>query len=200
MKTSLQILFCLLLVFGAQAQTATYRHSIGVGFERVGLDLPDAVGERYLLRYARHLRNDRIALIGNLGYMSVANRVYLPGTTDYYVKGQRRQRVTTDITAAFDFVRHPRHAFRLGAGPSLWYRREELSNGIHYTVHSDGSVTDVRADWRSEKAFDVGFNVLIEYEYALTDQFLLSGKVKFVDLSKAGQSSIYGGGIGYRLR
>ncbi len=201
MKTYLLLLVCLLLAFGVQAQLPTYRHTVSVGFERVGLDGPDAIGNRYLVRYARHLRNDRIALMANLGYMSVLNRVDLPGAANYYVEGKRRQRVTTDLTAAFDFIRHPRHAFRLGAGPSLWYRQEELSNGIHYTLLSDGSVTNVRADWRPEKGFDFGFNVLIEYEYALTDHLLLSGKVKFVDLGDGGgQSSIYGGGIGYRLR
>lgn len=202
MKIDLPLLGCLLLAFGAQAQgqPAAYRHAFGVGFERVGLDAPDAVGNRYLLRYARHLRHDRIVVAANLGYMSVRNRVYLPGAADYYVEGKRRQRVTTDLTAAFDFIRHPRHALRLGAGPSLWYRQEELSDGIHYTSYADGSVSNVRAAWRSEKAFNVGLNVLLEYEYAFTDHLLLSGQVKFIDLGKGGQSSIYGGGFGYRLR
>jgi hypothetical protein len=201
MKIGLPLLGCLLLAFGAQAQgqPAAYRHAFGVGFERVGLDAPDAVGNRYLLRYARYLHHDRLVVAANLGYLRVRNRVYLPGAADYYVEGKRRQRVTTDLTVAFDFIRHPRHAFRLGAGPSLWYRQEELSDGIHYTSYADGSVGNVRATWRSEKAVDVGLNVLLEYEYAFTDHLLVSGHVKFVDLGKGGQSSIYGGSLGYRL-
>jgi hypothetical protein len=201
MKTGLPLLGCLLLAFGAQAQgqPAAYRHAFGVGLERVGLDAPDAVGNRYLLRYARHLHHDRLVVAANLGYLSVRNRVYLPGAAAYYVEGKRRQRVTTDFTAAFDFIRQPRHALRLGAGPSLWYRQEELSDGIHYTSYADGSVANVRATWRSEKAVAVGLNLLLEYEYALTDHLLLSGNVKFVDLGKGGQSASYGGGLGYRL-
>jgi hypothetical protein len=201
MKLGLFLLGCLLLALGAQAQgqLAPYRYAFGVGLERVGMDAPDAVGNRYLLRYARYLHHDRLVVAANVGYMGVRNRVYLPGAADYYVEGKRRQRVTTDLTVAFDFMRHPRHALRLGAGPSLWYRQEELANSIYYALRADGSVTDVRAAWRAEKAFALGINALLEYEYALTDQFLVSGQVKFVDLGKGGQSAIYGGGLGYRL-
>ena len=58
----------------------------------------------------------------------------------------------------------------------------------------------MQVNWRQEREVKFGFNVLVEYKYALTDQLLLSGKVKFVDPNKAGQSAIYGAGIGYRLQ
>lgn len=191
----------LLATSNAQAQAPTsYKHSVGVGFERVGLDGPDDIGNRYLVRYARHLRNDRVAVMVNLGYMSVLNSVNLPGT-NYYVEGKRRQRVTTDVTAAFDFIKHPRHAFRVGAGPSLWYREDEGFGGGKYTVNLlTGEVTNVQVKWQPVvKEINFGYNVLVEYEYALTDQLLVSGKLKFFDSRKAGQSTIYGVGLGYRL-
>lgn len=201
MKTSLSLLFCLLLCFKTYAQTPAYRHSLGVGFERVGLDAPDAIGNRSLLNYSRHFRNDRLIVGANLGYLNVLNKRFLPNTNDYYVYGKRRERISADVTLAFDFLKHPRHALRLGAGPSLWYRQDQLIDDARYTVNlTTGEVTNVQVKWRQEKEFNFGFNVLIEYEYALTDQLLISGKVKFVDLNKAGQSSIYGAGIGYRLQ
>ncbi|WP_092678974.1 hypothetical protein [Hymenobacter arizonensis] len=200
MKTTLSLLFGLLLGFGAHAQTPTHRHSLGIGFERVGLDAPDAIGNRGLLNYSRHFRNDRLVVGANLGYLNVLNKRYLANTNHYYVYGKRRERISADVTLAFDFLKHARHALRLGAGPSLWYRQDELLDGGRYTVNvATGEVTDVQLKWRQEEALNYGFNVLVEYEYALTAQLLLSGKVKFVDLNKAGQSAIYGVGIGYRL-
>ena len=186
----------------AQAQTAptTYRHSIGVGFERVGLDAPDAIGNRGLLNYSRHFRNDRLVLGANLGYLNALNAKYLPGTNDYYVYGKRRERISADLTLAFDFLKHARHALRLGAGPSLWYRQDELFDGGRYTVNfTTGEITNVQVRWRQEKEVNFGYNVLVEYEYAFTEQLLVSGKLKFFDSRTAGQSSIYGVGVGYRL-
>lgn len=200
MKTVLFLLLCLAMASAVQAQDTGYRHSLGVGFERVGLDAPDATGNRYLIRYARHLRNDRIVLAANLGYVNALNRRYLPLTNNVYVTGKRRERFTVDMTASFDLIRHSRHALRLGAGPSLWYRQDELMGPSRYTVLADGSVTNMQINWFTEKEANFGFNVLAEYEFAITEKVVVSGNIKFVDLGKMGQISIYGGGIGYRLR
>jgi hypothetical protein len=192
----------LLLVANAHAQTPdypVYRQSVGVGFERVGLDGPDDIGNRYVLGYARHLLKDRVSIGATMGYMSVLNERFIDG--DVYVYGKRRKRVTADLTASFDFVRNPRHAFRIGAGPSLWYRRDEPLGGVNYTISSGGKVTLTRVEWQPlVKEYNYGFNVLVEYEYALTERLLASVKLKFASLERAGPSSIYGVGLGYRLR
>jgi len=187
------------LSFNAKAQNPTYKHSVGVGLEHVGLDAPDGGGNRYLIRYTRHLHNDRFLLAGNAGYVKALNRRYL-GLNNYYVDGRRRERITADFTAAFDFIRHPRHAFRLGIGPSLWYRQDELLDGVTYTVNvTTNEVSNVRAEWRQIKEVNFGYNVLVEYEYAFTERLLASAKLKFFDSRRAGPSSIYGVGLGYRL-
>jgi hypothetical protein len=98
------------------------------------------------------------------------------------------------------FIRHPRHAFRLGIGPSLWYRQDALLDGVTYTVNvTTNEISNVRAEWRQIKEVNFGYNVLMEYEYAFTERLLVSGKLKFFDSRQAGQSSIYGVGLGYRL-
>lgn len=200
MKILLQSIILCLLVFEVRAQNPIYRHSLGVGFERVGLDGPDMTGSRYLVRYARHFHNDRILLISSFGYVNALNKRYLPGASDYYVIGKPRERLTADVTLAFDFIKHQRHAFRVGAGPSLWYRKDELLESLRWTQNSNGTVSNVRAEWQPVlKQLNYGFNVLVEYEYALTNQLLVSGKLKFADIERAGPSSIYGVGLGYRL-
>ena len=202
MKTKLPLVIsCLLLARGAHAQTpapSVYRHSVGIGFERVGLDGPDDIGNRYLLAYSRHLLKDRVVLGANLGYMSVLNERFVDGDT--YVYGKRRKRVTFDLTASFDFIRHSRHAFRVGAGPSLWYRRDEPLGGVFYTVDANTTVMLKRVEWQPQvKEYNYGFNVLVEYEYAFTERLLASAKLKFASLERAGQSTIYGFGLGYRF-
>jgi hypothetical protein len=99
------------------------------------------------VRNARHSHNDRIVLVNNLGYVNASNRRYLPGAGDNYVTGKPRERFTADVTLAFDFVRHPRHGFRVGAGPSLWYRQDEVIKRASYTLNlATGEVTNVRAE------------------------------------------------------
>ncbi len=195
----MKILLIILLVAAlGTAQAQTYRNSVGIGGERVGLDAPDGIGNRYLVRYTRHLRQDRLALQGALGYVSVLNRRYL--ANDYFIEGRRRERFTADVTLAFDFLKSPRQALRLGVGPSAWYRREDLLQSARYTLSSTGEVTNVRADWRSEQEVNWGYNLLLEYEYALTSQVVVSGNVKLVSVNApgAGFNSIYGLGAGYR--
>ena len=196
MKFSCLILFlCVSLI--VHAQLPTYRHSVSLGFERVGLDGPDDIGNRYLGRYARHLFKDRLIVEAGLGYMSTLNRRFI--YNDFFVDGKRRKRITSDLTFAFDFLRTPRHAFRIGAGPSLWYRKDQILDAGLFTVSADGRVSNLRLRWHTEEQINYGFNVLIEYEYAFTQHFTLAPRVSFVSLERAGQSSIYGLNLGYRL-
>jgi hypothetical protein len=201
MRTLIASLLCAITTFSVQAQSPVYRHSLNIGLERLGLDAPDGLGTRYLLQYARHLCNDRIVLQGSLGYASASNRRFL--VNDYYVDGKPRQRFSSDLTVAFDFIKHPRHAFRLGGGPSLWYRDEVLFQSAQYTVNiTTGAVSNVQVKWQPPvKEWNPGFNLLLEYEYALTSRLVASGKIKLVslDVEGAGLYSIYGVGVGYRF-
>lgn len=191
------ILSSLLLNISAYAQLPAYRQSVRLGFERVGLDGPDDIGNRYLGRYARHLFKDRLMIEVGLGYMNVLNRRYI--VNNFFVEGKRRKRLTSDLTFAFDFLRTPRHAFRVGAGPSLWYRKDQVLGSARVTVDSNGTVSNPRTKWYMREQVNYGFNVLIEYEYAITQHVTLAPRVSFVSLERAGPSSIYGLNLGYRL-
>ncbi|UOR04588.1 hypothetical protein MUN82_16770 [Hymenobacter aerilatus] len=194
----LSSLLLTLLSINAYAQLPAYQHSVSIGFERVGLDAPDDIGNRYLGRYARHLAKNRLMVEAGLGYMSVLNRRNLP-MNDYFVDGKRRKRVTGDLTLSFDFLKTLRHAFRIGVGPSLWYRKDQILDSGRFTIGSDGSISNLQVKWHTEEQVNYGFNVLIEYEYAITKHLTLAPRVSFVSLERAGPSSIYGLNVGYRL-
>ncbi len=198
MKVLLLITLSAVTIGTAQAQTSTYCHSVGIGVESIGLDAPDASGTRYLVRYTRHLRQDRLTLQGALGYASVLNRRHLGN--DDYIYGRRRQRFTADVTLAFDFLKSPRQALRLGVGPSAWYRREDVLQSLRYSFGPTGELINVQADWQQERKLELGYNLLLEYEYALTSHVVVSGNVKLIDVNEPGGgiSAIYGLGAGYR--
>jgi len=188
-----------LLAVSARAQQVPFRYSVGAGVERMGLDAPDGSGLRCLVGVARHWAHDRVLLLANAGYGWADNRRYL-GVNDWYVEGRTRQRFTLDVTAAFDLLKHPRHALRVGAGPCLWYRREERFEGARFTIDSQGQLLLRDVSWSPVAELTYGLNVLTEYELALTPKLLLRVNAKFFDLKKGGQNSLIGGGLAYRLR
>lgn len=193
------ILICSLAITSAHAQTP-FRYSIGVGVERMSLDSPDGLGTRYLLGVGRHLVHDRLLVLANAGYGWANYQAYL-GVNDFYLQGKSRQRFTLDATAAFDLVKHPRHALRVGAGPSLWYRREELLDNARFTIISQNQFVIREVSWRPVSDVVSGFNVLVEYELAVTSRLLLRINTKFFSLNRsASESTHYGGGLAYRLR
>jgi hypothetical protein len=185
------------LITNAHAQTPL-RYSVGIGIERMGLDAPDGLGTRLLLGVGRHLMRDRLLVLASTGYGWADYQAYL-GVNDFYLTGKTRQRFTFDATAAFDLIRHPRHALRVGAGPSLWYRREELLDGARFTITSQNQIIIRETYWRPVSEFNYGFNALVEYELALTSRLLFRVNTKFVSLKQAGQNTLYGGGVAYRL-
>lgn len=198
MKTLFQaVILCTAIGSCAYGQSLTPKYTLGIGIERAGLDAPDVISNRYLVRGGQHFRADRLVLEASLGYLNALNRRFL--VNNFYVNGKRRERVTLDITGSFDFLKNPSHALRLGVGPSVWYKNEESLEAARFTLGSDGSVTNVRVQWQPRKELNYGFNVLLEYEYALTSWLALSGKLKFASVSQAGLSSIYGVGVDYRF-
>lgn len=181
----------------SQAQTPP-RYSLGIGLEKMGLDGPDDIGTRYLLSLGRHWHHDRVVVTANLGYGWADNHRPLP-FSNAYVEGKRRERVMLDMTASFDLIKHPRHAFRVGAGPSLWYRRDEQLMFAPSMIDAQGQLTR-RLYWQPVTELNPGLNALVEYEFALTNRLLLRVNTKFADIRAAGPSTLYGGGIAYRLR
>lgn len=195
----LGLLICSLAITSAQAQTP-FRYSVGIGVERMNLDSPDGSGTRYLLGVGRHLAHDRLLVLANVGYGWADYQAYL-GVNDFYLQGKSRQRFTFDATAAFDLVKHSRHALRVGAGPSVWYRREELLNNALITIISQNQFVIREVNWQPVSDVVSGFNVLVEYEWAVTSRLLLRVDTKFFSLNRsAGQGTHYGGGLAYRLR
>lgn len=170
---------------------------------RLGVDhlaMPEHVGARYLGQYARHLLHDRVVVAGSVGYLNVANPYQLGGVP-YVVQGRRIVRLTTDLTASYDFLRSATQALRLGAGPSLWYCQDESALYTNQTVNPDGSLASVELRVARSQRMNVGLNILAEYELALGSRTALGTRVGVASIrhSGGGLTGILGLTLGYRL-
>lgn len=196
-KHCLTVALSLLLFSMAEAQVATYKNSVRLGIDYMSLDAPDDLGFRYLARYARHLANDRLVIEGSLGYLSVENRRQV--INNFFFEGRPRQRVTADLTLSFDLLNSPNHALRLGAGPSIWYRKDDRLRGAQTIRDQSGNIINVDITNERVDEANFGYHLMGEYEYAIAPQITLSGRVGFASLNKAGISSIAGVNVGYRF-
>ncbi|GAB3807338.1 hypothetical protein GCM10028819_44010 [Spirosoma humi] len=181
----------------ASAQVAPYKNTVGIGVDYMSLDGPDDLGLRYVARYARHIANDRIVLEGSLGYLSIKNRRLI--INNVYDEGRPRERLTVDFTVSVDFLRHSRHALRLGAGPSIWYRKDDLLQSAQFSVQQNGTITDVTIVRNRIDETNFGYHIRGEYEYAFTPRTTLAGRVGIANLNQAGFSSIAGLTLGHRF-
>ncbi|MFC5409057.1 hypothetical protein ACFPMF_07060 [Larkinella bovis] len=176
--------FWVMGVSAALAQKIDYKNAIRVGVDYLSLDAPDSGGNRYLVRYARHLGNDRIVLEASLGYLKVSNSQLLP--SQFVFEGRPRKRITTDVMASFDFVRNPQHALRLGIGPSVWYREDDVVRSARY----EG--TTVTIENRKIDEVNIGGNVAVEYEIVVFDRINLGVRAGLTNFKTAGISSMVG--------
>lgn len=179
-----------------QAQVPVGRNSVRLGVDLTSLDAPDAVGPRYVGRLARHFGNDRIVVVAEAGYMNVtsSNQPF----NDVDPGPNRRERFTADATVLFDLMRHPRHALRLGAGLSAWYRRDNTYRGARMLVSSTGS-QGVAIDWQRNHGLNTGWHVATEYEWLFDPRWSVDVRLRVANFRAVGISSMLGAGIGYRF-
>lgn len=190
--------FCLLLYSFTVAQTVNYKNSIRIGADimsRGGTD--DFVP---VIRYGRHLANDRIVLAGSLGYHKDQNTLFASDLGyDASFGARPRQRFMFDLTASFDLIRHPRHAFRLGGGPSAWFRKDEVATGTTPAYSNGGRLIGIYIVRDRTEVGNAGYNLAAEYEYTFSNRVTLGVRANRVDINKVGVSSGAGFNIGYRF-
>jgi hypothetical protein len=190
--------FCCLLYASAVAQVASYKNSIRIGADimsRGGTD--DFVP---VIRYARHVVNDRIVLAGSAGYHKDKNTLYASDLGyDVSFGARPRQRFMFDATASFDLIRSPRHAFRLGGGPSAWFRKDEVATGTTPVYSNGGRLIGIYIVRDRTEEINIGYNLAAEYEYTFGSRVTLGIRANRVDINKVGVSSGAGMNIGYRF-
>ncbi|RRB15509.1 hypothetical protein [Larkinella knui] len=190
------LLVGLLMTASLQAQVLQNRNSIRLGVDLTSLDAPDAVGLRYVGRLAHQFRNDRFLVAAEGGYITktTLNQPFNevdPGPN-------HRERFTADATVFFDFLPHPRHALRLGAGLSAWYRRDDTYRGAAALLAPTG-LQGIAIDREERHELNTGGHVAVEYEWLFDPRWGVDVRLRLANLNQAGISSMLGTGISYRF-
>lgn len=175
-----------------QAQIPPPRYSARLGVDLTRLDAPDDVGPRYLARLASHLRQDRLIIAAEVGYMrmTTANQPFNaidPGPN-------RRERFTAELTGLVDALPNPRHALRLGGGLSAWYRRDDLYRGAT-TIGRDSYAIDRRI----QRGLLTGWHLAAEYAWQFDERWSLDGRLRVSSFQETGASLALGTGISYHF-
>lgn len=186
----------LLLAGSLRAQAPVGRHSVRLGVDLTSLDAPDAVGSRYVGRLARHFGNDRIVVAAEAGYMYVTSSNHPFNGVD--PGPNRRERFTADATVLFDLLRHPRHALRLGAGLSAWYRRDDTYRGAT-GLFTPAGLQGVAIDRQQRNGLNTGGHVATEYEWLFDPRWGADVRLRVASLGGAGISSMLGAGVSHRF-
>lgn len=167
-----------------------------LGIDLTSLDAPDAVGPRYVGRLARHFGNDRFVVAAEAGYMAKTTANFPFNEVD--PGPDQRERFTSDATVFFDVLPHPRHALRLGAGLSAWYRREDVYRGATLVSTPSGAQA-IAIDRQKRHELNMGGHFAIEYEWLFNSKWSADVRFRLGDLSKAGISSMAGVGISHHF-
>lgn len=125
---------CLLCFTSTHAQTTSYLNSVNVSAYYVSLGSVPNPGIGYDIGYARHFASNRFAVGGTLGYISAPGEDFT--FREWRTEGQKSERITVDLTLSYNFLRGDRHALRLGAGPSVWSRKDDLFVGYNVDIES----------------------------------------------------------------
>jgi hypothetical protein len=193
------LLVCLsTLAVSTFGQTPYPRYTIQKTFNLMTLDAPDARGLHQSLRVDRHLVNDRLVIAASIGYLKVLNRFKI--SDNVTLEGRPRLRLTTDLTLLVDLLKSQRFGLRLGGGPSVWARRDDVINQLSVGRTTEGDLVDVVAQRTRTSAVNFGYHFTGEFEAVIFPRVFLSAHVALANLKEAGYSSIAGVGIGYQFR
>ncbi|MBD2757767.1 hypothetical protein [Spirosoma validum] len=175
-----------------RGQSPLKRYSARLGVDLTTLDAPDDINPRYIARLARHLRQDRIIIAAEAGYMHITTTNQLFNTID--PGPNRRERFTTELSVLVDALSSPHHALRLCGGLSAWYRRDDLYRGA--STLGGGSYA---IDRRLQRGLTTGWHLAAEYAWQFDERWSVDGRFRVSSLQEAGVSSALGTGISYHF-
>ncbi|CCH51501.1 hypothetical protein BN8_00429 [Fibrisoma limi BUZ 3] len=194
-KTLLILLF--LNASLSYAQFPLHKNSVRATVDYMTLSNPEDAGLRFSVQAARHFLNDRFVIAASLGYLTYSTDQQT--FTDVPLGQDQRTRLTGDLTFLYDFLPSNRHALRAGAGPSLWYRDDDVLTGYYLVRLPDGSLATTSVQRERQQTNDFGYHLTVEYEYLIKPNISLHSRIGYADLVNGGISGMAGLGVGYRF-
>lgn len=187
-KNLILFLFCPLCIFAQGAP-----EKIGLGLNYMSLDLPDDMVFRPTFVFEKELKS-RFFVATQFG------GVYYKGGDPNFNIPEVRRRFTTDVTVKFAVVKYKNNYLKIGGGPSLWYRNDDLVSIVKLRGEApDFILKPVGVEMQTKKDWSLGYNLTGELEISVVRNVSLAANISIANLGEAGFSSIVGLNCYYRL-
>lgn len=160
------------------------RDKVGFGLDYLALDLPDDLVFSPHIDYERKLAG-RFFLSGKLGLVDFKG-------TDSFTQTipESRKRIMLDIEGKIALLRFRENYLKLGVGPSVWYRNDEIVNRISFPLEDQTNV--ISYEKRHTTEVNLGAKVNGELDINVMKNMTLRGNFSFSHFKNAGTSSVLG--------
>lgn len=172
------------------------KNAVLLGADFIGIDPDNGLKFRYAFDYRRYFSQDRLSLGLSVGFLNSQRTTVL--VPDFVRVGSNtRQRVTVDLTASYDLFHSVHHSLRIGGGPSVWYRSDDLFVKVDpYPVPTG---TEPLVERRQIEGWNIGGHTTLEYSYALSLNTQVSLHTGLALVGPSGFAGIFGLRAGYRF-
>lgn len=200
----MKLSYCLLIGFSLLMSTRGYaqmpyvpaRNAVQLGADFIGIDPANGLKFRYAAEYRRYFGRDKFSLNAAVGVVSSQRTTVL--VPDYVTVGTNtRQRITLDLTGSYNLLRSVHHSLRVGAGPSVWYRHDDLFAKVDPYPIPTG--TEPLIQRRQATGWNAGGHGTIEYGYALSLNTQVSLHTGAAIVGPLGFAPLFGMRAGYRF-
>lgn len=168
-----------------------YPSNIGIGLDYMSLDLPDNLVISPNIHFQKQF-SKRLFAGTKLGVVNYSG-------FDNFSKSipERRIRINIDLKPSIALLSFNRFNIKLGAGPSIWYRKDIIVNEWRFLLEPPNQILEFKK--RRTEEINLGINVFSELNIKVYKKFSITGSFGVVNFKKAGTSSILGVNAVYSL-
>jgi hypothetical protein len=150
----------------------------------MSLDLPDDLVFSPNINYEKKFKN-RLFIGSKIGYVNYAGKDGFSNTIP-----EKRVRIMLDIKPSFALLKYKNSYLKFGAGPSLWYRNDDIVNQIKFNLANQLEIIDYKK--KTTKELNLGLNVFTELDIEVAKKFSIVGSIGLVSFKTAGANSMLG--------
>jgi hypothetical protein len=182
MKKLLLVSLCCCSILSLKAQNPVFNRSLSAAVEATDVSNDENrrfAGVKYSIIYSRPVFiGGRWSLESGLGYIDYYSyQQFSPYR--YFFKGNSSQRISADFAVLYNLLQARRLAFRVGAGPSIWYQRNGNVRDLS-GIFNGSQVERVTFNRVHSNDFNVGINLRSDLEYKVAPRIILGARAGII--------------------
>jgi hypothetical protein len=169
-------------------------NKIGIGINYMSLDMPDDVVWMPRLNYEYQF-GKRLFVSTQIGGVNYKGR-----DDNFNVIAEHRRRFTSDLTAKFVILKYKNNYLKIGIGPSLWHRNDDVVSRVKIKADAPDFIPEIVSyDMINNKGWNLGYNINTELDINISTKISIIGSFGVANLGKSGFSSILGSNVYYKF-